>query len=46
MTTLRDKIRDVIADYHNEIEENGHDQDALTDNIMDEVVEYLTKIIG
>lgn len=40
MTTLRDKLRDVIEEYHKEDEEYPPDPQVLLENIMDEIKVY------
>lgn len=45
MTTLKDKIRDVIAEYEAETDV-ARDGEALTNHICDEIEEYIRNILG
>lgn len=45
MTTLKDKIRDVVNEYEADTE-HGRDSEALTTAICDEIEEYLRKVLG
>lgn len=44
MTTLKDKIRDVVEEYHRSLEELSSDPQALLEGIMDEIKDYFEKI--
>ena len=44
MTTLKDKIRDAVMEYHNE-KDVAPDPEVLVDAIVDEIKDYLTAIL-
>ena len=44
MTTLKDKIRDAVMEYHNE-KDIAPDPEVLVEAIMEEIREYVTNVL-
>lgn len=45
MANLKDKIRQIVKNYHNE-QDVAPDPEVLVEAIVDEVKDYLTEVIG
>ena len=43
MTTLKDKIKEAVAEYHRDNSEFAYDPEVLVDSICHEVREFITK---
>jgi hypothetical protein len=43
MTTLKDKIRDAVMEYHNE-KDVAPDPEVLVEAVMEEIKEYFNRI--
>lgn len=46
MTTLRDIIHDVLTAYQKQQEGAADNLDELEDNLVDEIRDYFTRVIG
>ena len=44
MTTLKDKIRDAVMEYHNE-KDVAPDPEVLVEAIMEEIKEYVQNVL-
>ena len=44
MTTLKDKIRDAVTEYHNE-KDVAPDPEVLVEAIMEEIKEYVQNVL-